>query len=158
MPGGLVHEGSPVVLLHAPRAGRGADDSGPAYDAIVFVSAGEGKKIEVDHPVEVVPATVKREEHGFIRGQVVAIAELPATKLAMEAALEHPELVEAFLKRYAPGVVLRVQIKLEEPASRDGGRASAVRTRSDGRPRPGRRRRSRRGRCARRPSSSNAAR
>ncbi len=64
--------------------------------------------------MEVVPATVKREEHGFIRGRVVAIAELPATKLAMEAALEHPELVEAFLKRYAPGVVLRVQVKLDE--------------------------------------------
>ncbi len=119
VPGGMVHEGAPVALLHAQRAGRGADDAGPSYDVIAFVSAGEGKKIEIGHPVEVVPATVKREEHGFIRGRVVAISELPATKLAMEAALEHPELVEAFLKRYAPGVVLRVQIKLEvrEPAS-----------------------------------------
>jgi HlyD family secretion protein len=114
VPGGLVQEGAPVALLHAPKAERGADDAGPSYDAIVFVSAGEGKRIEVEHRVEVVPATVKREEHGFIRGKVVAISELPATKLAMEAALEHPELVDAFLKRYAPGVVLRVQIKLEE--------------------------------------------
>ena len=48
--------------------------------------------------VEVSPATVKREEHGFIRGRVVAISELPATKLAMEAALEHPELVDTFLE------------------------------------------------------------
>jgi HlyD family secretion protein len=113
--GGLVQEGAPVVLLHAPRPERGADDPGPAYDAIVFVLAGEGKKIEADDPVEVVPATVKREEYGFIHGSVVAVAELPATKLAMEAALEHPELVDAFLRRYAPGVVLRVQIKLERP-------------------------------------------
>lgn len=120
-PGGLVQEGAPVVLLHAPRSGRGADDSGPAYDAIVFVQAGEGKKIEPDDRVEVVPATVKREEHGFIRGRVVAVAELPATKLAMEAALEHPELVDAFLKRYAPGVVLRVQIKLDEQGEPAGG-------------------------------------
>ncbi len=114
--GGLMQEGAPVVLLHSPRSEGLADDSGPAYDAIVFVSAGEGKKIELGHPVEVVPATVKREEHGYIRGRVVAISELPATKLAMEAALEHPELVDAFLKRYAPGVVLRVQVKLDEPA------------------------------------------
>ncbi len=120
--GGLVQQGAAVVLLHAPKAKRGADDAGPTYDAIVFVSAGEGKKIEIDDPVEVVPATVKREEHGFIRGHVVDIAELPATKLAMEAALEHPEMVEAFLKRYAPGVVLRVQIKLEEA----GGTAAAA--------------------------------
>jgi HlyD family secretion protein len=117
VPGGLVHEGDPVAMVHAPRVGRGADDAGPPYDVIVFVSAGEGKRINVGHPVEVVPATVKREEHGFIRGKVVAISELPATKLAMEAALEHPELVEAFLRRYAPGVVLRVQIKLKERES-----------------------------------------
>jgi HlyD family secretion protein len=129
LPGGLVQEGAPVVLLHAPKAQRGADDTGPAYDAIVFVLAGEGKKIRVRDPVEVVPATVKREEYGFIRGRVVAIAELPATRQAMEAALEHPELVEAFLKRYAPGVVLRAQIKLEERD--DSPRASPASRRPD---------------------------
>ena len=78
------------------------------------MAAGEGKKIEVDDPVEIVPATVKREEHGFIFGHVAAVSELPATKLAMEAALQHPELVDAFLKRSAPGVVLRVQVALEK--------------------------------------------
>ncbi len=113
----LVREGAPIVLLHAPKSDRGADDSGRPYDTILFVAAGEGKKIEPGHAVQVVPATVKREEHGFIRGRVVAISELPATKLAMEAALEHPELVDAFLKRYAPGVLLRVQVKLDEDRS-----------------------------------------
>src|SRR5262249_28738470 len=64
VPGGLVQEGAPVVLLHAPKAQRGADDTGlSSYDAIVFVQAGEGKKIEVKDRVEVVPATVKREEY-----------------------------------------------------------------------------------------------
>ncbi len=110
----LVREGSPVVLLHSPRAERGADDPDSPYESIVFVPAGEGKKIEVGHAVEVSPATVKREEHGFIRGQVVGVSELPATKLAMEAALAHPELVDTFLKRFAPGVLLRVHIKLDE--------------------------------------------
>jgi HlyD family secretion protein len=112
--GDLVHEGSPILLLHAPKEGQGADDSGPSYESIVFVPAGEGKKIELNNPVEIVPATIKREEHGFIRGRVVDISELPATKLAMEAALEHPDLVDAFLKRYAPGVLLRVHIRLEK--------------------------------------------
>jgi hypothetical protein len=32
----------------------------------------------------------------------------------MEAALAHPELVETFLKRYSPGVLLRLHVKLEE--------------------------------------------
>jgi HlyD family secretion protein len=110
----LTKEGSPVVLLHSPRAERGGDDPDSPYESIVFVPAGEGKKIEVGHKVEVSPATVKREEHGFIRGRVVSVSELPATKLAMEAALAHPELVDSFLKRFAPGVLLRVHIKLEE--------------------------------------------
>ena len=112
--GDLVHEGAPILLLHAPRAGQGADDSGPSYESIVFVPAGEGKKVEPNNPVEIVPATIKRAEHGFIRGQVVDISQLPATKLAMETALEHPELVDAFLKRYAPGVLLRVHVRLEK--------------------------------------------
>ncbi len=110
----LVREGSPVVLLHAPKKQMGIDDDGASYESIIFVPAGEGKKIEVGDPVEVSPATVKRAEHGFIRGQVVTISELPATKLAMETALEHPELVETFLKRFAPGVLLRVHVRLEE--------------------------------------------
>ena len=113
--GDLVKEGSAILLLHSPRMGQGTDDSssGPLYESIVFVPAGEGKKIEPNNPVEIVPATIKREEYGFIRGRVVDVSELPATRLAMEAALEHPELVEAFLKRFAPGVLLRVHVQLE---------------------------------------------
>jgi HlyD family secretion protein len=110
----LVREGAPIVLMHAPKTDRGADDAGRPYDTIVFVPAGEGKKIEVGNTVEVSPTTVKREEHGFIRGSVVAVSELPVTRLAMEAALAHPELVDTFLKRYAPGVLLRVHVKLQE--------------------------------------------
>ena len=110
----LVKEGAPVVLLHAPKSERGTDDEERAYDSIVFVPAGEGKKIDIDDSVEISPTTVKREEHGFIRGHVVAISELPATKLAMESALQHPELVDSFLKRYAPGVLLRLHVKLTD--------------------------------------------
>ncbi len=85
--GELVREGAPVVLVHGPKSERGLDDDASPYESIVFVPAGEGKKINVGDPVEVSPATVKREEHGFIRGRVAAIWEMPATKLAMEAAL-----------------------------------------------------------------------
>ncbi len=108
-----VREGAPVVLLSSPKETiPGPDFDGP-YECIVFVPAGEGKKINVTDFVEVMPASIKREEHGFIRGNVVAVSELPATRLAMEAALQHPDLVETFLKRYAPGVLLRVHVKLE---------------------------------------------
>jgi HlyD family secretion protein len=113
--GELVREGSPVVMLDGPKSEREADADESPYESIIFVPAGEGKKIDLGDAVEVSPATVKREEHGFIRGRVAAIWEMPATKLAMEAALQHPELAEAFLKRYAPGVLLRIHVKLDEP-------------------------------------------
>ncbi len=123
-PDEYVREGVPVVLLSSPKhVVPGTDDEGKAYDSVIFVPAGEGKKIDVGHVVEVMPATVKREEHGFIHGRVVAVSELPATRRAMEAALQHPDLVEAFLRKYASGVLLRVHVKLEEasePIQGDG--------------------------------------
>jgi HlyD family secretion protein len=122
--GELAHEGAPVVLLHAPREDSGIDDAGSPYESILFVPAGEGKKIGIGDAVEVSPATVKREEHGYIKGNVVAISELPATKLAMEATLEHPQLVDAFLRRYAPGVLLRVDVKLKEKGTPSGPASS----------------------------------
>jgi HlyD family secretion protein len=122
----FVSEGAPVVLLSSPRqAVLGTDDPARAYDSVVFVPAGEGKKIDVGDFVEVMPATVKREEYGYIHGEVVAVSELPATRRAMDAALQHPDLVDAFLKKYAPGVLLRVHVKLverERTPGEDAGR------------------------------------
>ncbi|WP_165226952.1 NHLP bacteriocin system secretion protein [Aquisphaera insulae] len=116
-----VREGQPVILLSSPKeTGPGLDDVGLPYESIVFVPAGEGKKIDENDLVEIMPATVKREEHGFLKGKVVAVSELPATRLAMEAALQHPDLVETFLKRYAPGVLLRVHVQLERDPAKAG--------------------------------------
>jgi HlyD family secretion protein len=121
-PDELVREGAPVVLLSSPKTDPGTDDPGEPYESLVFVPAGEGKKIDVRDRVEVMPATVKREEYGYIHGTVVSVSELPATRLAMEAALQHPDLVDTFLKRYAPGVLLRVYVHLESRRpSTDGG-------------------------------------
>ena len=81
--------------------------------------AGEGKKIELGNSVEISPATVKREEHGFIRRACRRRLRAAGHQAAMESALQHPELVDSFLKRYAPGVLLRVQVKLEEAKTSD---------------------------------------
>lgn len=113
-PDQFVQEGAPVVLLSSPKTAQaGTDDPVANYDSVVFVPAGEGKKIDETNLVEVMPATVKREEHGFIRGRVVAVSELPATRMAMEAALQHSDLVDTFLKRFPRGVLLRVHVRLE---------------------------------------------
>ncbi len=65
-----VREGAPVVLLSSPKETiPGPDFDGP-YECIVFVPAGEGKKIDVGNFVEVMPATIKREEHGIVNNIV----------------------------------------------------------------------------------------
>lgn len=111
----FVAEGAPVILLSSPKeAVPGTDDAGGVYQSVIFVPAGEGKKVNLGDFVEVMPATVKREEHGFIHGRVVAVSELPATRRAMDAALQHPDLVDAFTRKYAPGVLLRIHVKLDE--------------------------------------------
>jgi HlyD family secretion protein len=115
----FVREGAPIVLLSSPKTDPGTDDVGKPYESIVFVPAGEGKKIDEGDFVELSPATIKREEHGYIHGCVVAVSELPATRLAMDAALQHPDLVEAFTKKYAPGVLLRIHVKLEPRSPKD---------------------------------------
>ena len=48
----------------------------------------------------------------------------------MESSLQHPELVDAFVKRYAPGVLLRVHVKLDE--AKTSGPAQAGRAGSAG--------------------------
>jgi HlyD family secretion protein len=116
----FVREGAPIVLLSSPKTDEGTDDdAGEPYESIVFVPAGEGKKIDEDDIVEVSPATIKREEHGYIHGNVVSVSELPATRLAMDAALQHPDLVEAFTKKYAPGVLLRIHVMLKPRSPKD---------------------------------------
>ena len=115
----FVREGAPIVLLSSPKTDPGTDDAGTPYESIVFVPAGEGKKIDEGDFVEISPATIKREEHGYIHGSVVAVSELPATRLAMDAALQHPDLVEAFTKKYAPGVLLRIHVQLKPRSPKD---------------------------------------
>ena len=80
--------------------------------ATVFVPAGQGKKIKVDDDVEVSPDTVRRQEHGFVRGTVLSISEIPATEMAMMAELKHKTLVASFLEQYAGQVLLCIRVKL----------------------------------------------
>ncbi len=112
----LVYDGTPLVLLHAARPQRGVDHSDPLYDAIVFVPAIEGRKVEVGYLVQVFPATINREDYGFIYGRVSSVGQLPATKLTLEEALGNPELAGEFLNRYRRERLLLVKVKLEDRA------------------------------------------
>jgi HlyD family secretion protein len=105
-PHALVEKGAPVVLLRPPVRER------PPMEAIVFVPAGQGKKIRVGDSVQVSPDTVKRQEYGYIRGVVRSASEIPATERAMFAELKHKTLVDSFLARFSGQAVLSVHVDL----------------------------------------------
>lgn len=112
----LVDKGAVAALLRPDRTGR------PPMEAIVFVPAGLGKKIHKKDLVEVSPDTVRRQEHGFVRGVVTETSEIPATEAAMLAELKHKNLVSSFAGQYSGQVLLFVHVDLDEdPTARDAG-------------------------------------
>jgi HlyD family secretion protein len=115
----LVDKGAPVALLSPRDADAGAGETAP-MEAIAFVPAGPGKKVRVDHAVEISPATVRRQEHGFIRGVVRSVSEIPATEAAMLAELKHKTLVTSFLNESGNQALLLVRIHLPEAPAAPG--------------------------------------
>lgn len=70
--------------------------------ATLYVSSADGKRIRKDMLAEVVPATVKREEYGFISGRVLSVAEMPATQEGMQSRLKNQKLVQSLSSAGAP--------------------------------------------------------
>jgi HlyD family secretion protein len=112
-PHALVEKGAPTALLQPQKQDE-------PLEAIVFVPAGLGKKIQQGYSVEVSPDTVRRAEHGFVRGQVLSISEIPATEMAMIAELKHKTLVANFVEQYQGQVLLSIRVKLFDVRESEG--------------------------------------
>lgn len=98
--GTIVNSGDRIALLEADRDAKTLEEE--IYDAVVYASAAEGKRIKPGMEVQVIPATVKAEEYGVMIGKVVSVSGFPVSQYAMLNVLENPELVQAFLKSGAP--------------------------------------------------------
>ncbi len=104
--------GTPAVLLRPADTapGRSRRSSSCRRDWARRSSVGDA--------VEVAPDTVRRQEHGFIRGEIRSISEMPCTDQAMLAELKHPALVASFIEKYRGQVLLTIHGALREaPAS-----------------------------------------
>jgi multidrug resistance efflux pump len=115
--GNVVVEGAPIVSLEPTELQTGG------MTAIVYLPATEGKKIRPGMAVQVSPSTVKREEYGFIQGQVTSVGEFPASQQGMLRVLGSEELVGQFAAIGAP-IEVRVTL-LPEPGSSSGYKWSA---------------------------------
>ncbi|MFT4768922.1 MAG: HlyD family secretion protein [Glaciecola sp.] len=77
--------------------------------ATVYFPLGQGKRIEVGMQAQIMPATVKREEHGFLYGTVTYVSEVPSNAQTMMRKLQDDNLVQLFSSQGSP---IEVQISL----------------------------------------------
>jgi HlyD family secretion protein len=87
-PGDRLRSGEVIAIVEPPAA---------ALQPIVYVNSSTGKRIQKGMEAQISPSTVKREEYGFMKGQVEWVADFPATPDSMMGALRNSALVEELL-------------------------------------------------------------
>lgn len=92
--GMLVSRETPLISVE--RSGAGG------LQVVMFVPAGDGKKIAPGAEAHLVPAVVRREEHGHVFGTVSYVSDYPATPKALLSALGSEELVRDLASVAAP--------------------------------------------------------
>lgn len=91
--------------------------------AVLFVPASAGKKVQPGMTVQVSPSTVKREEYGAMLGKVTWVAEFPSTSRGMIRLLGNEALVTKLMQQGPP---IQVNVALErDPATPTGYRWSS---------------------------------
>jgi HlyD family secretion protein len=79
--------------------------------AVIFIPAAEGKKIQPKMEVHVSPSTVKKEEAGYIWGTVTSVSPFPSTPEGMLRLLRNDELVRQLSLAGAP---IEVKVDLQK--------------------------------------------
>ncbi|KUF08756.1 NHLP bacteriocin system secretion protein [Pseudoponticoccus marisrubri] len=70
--------------------------------ATLYISSSEGKRVQPGMPVQIVPSTVKREEYGFIHGEITEVATVASTQEGMMRNLKNQQLVQELSANGAP--------------------------------------------------------
>jgi HlyD family secretion protein len=102
--GALLNPGSPILNLDP-------DGAATPIEVLAYVAAGEGKLIRPGMKVQISPSTAKKEEFGFLLGEVSFVADFPATNRGMMRLLDNEALVASFVAA-AGGAPLMIKIAL----------------------------------------------
>lgn len=71
-------------------------------DAVLFIPAGDGKKVQPGMEVQISPSTVRKEEYGVMIGRVKSVSTFPTTPDAMQRILRNAALAEELAGGGAP--------------------------------------------------------
>jgi len=82
--GDRIRTGEVLAVVEPPSA---------VLEPIVFVNSSTGKRIKPGMEAQISPATVKREEYGFMKGTVRSVGDYPVTMDAANAIIANPTLV-----------------------------------------------------------------
>ena len=107
--GAIVNPGTPVASI---RTGT------TALDVLVFVPPVVGEQVETGMQALVLPATVKREEFGALKGTVESLSSFPVSLEGLIAVLQNRSLAQSFFKD-GPPYVGRVAL-VSDPTTASG--------------------------------------
>lgn len=107
--GAVVNPGTPVASIRT-----GTTD----LEVLVYVPPDAGEQVEAGMQALVVPATVKREEFGAIRGTVESLSSFPVSLEGMVAVLQNRSLAQTFFKD-GPPYAGRIAL-VSDPATASG--------------------------------------
>jgi HlyD family secretion protein len=86
--GDQVQEGEVVATVEPPGAG---------VEPVVYINSGNGKRIKPGMEALVLPATVRKDEYGFLKAKIGVVGEYPVTAEAVKALTGNDQLTQELL-------------------------------------------------------------
>jgi HlyD family secretion protein len=106
--GSLVAPGQRLLTLE-PLTG--------SLESVLYIPAGEGKKVRPGMSVRIAPSTVKPEEYGYLLGTVKTVSEFPVTPEGLRQVLRNDKLAEELMGKSAPiEVVAALKVDPKTPS------------------------------------------
>ena len=96
--GNLINRGATIATLELSEEAAGG------LEAVVYISAGDGKYVRQGMEVQISPLSAPREEYGFMVGNTTYVSEFPATRQGMMRLLSNENLVQVLSAGGAPFV------------------------------------------------------
>lgn len=110
-PGMLLGQGAPVMSIEQDNA------AGQALEAAIYVPAGDGKRVANGMIAQVTPATVKREEYGYMLAKVRYVSEYPSSMQSIQMLLQN-DIVVKDLAGQTPPIEIRAAL---QPSDNESG-------------------------------------
>jgi len=98
--GDFVRNGEVIATIEPPATN---------IEPVVYINSASGKRIKAGMEAQVSPTTVRREEYGFMKGEIALVGEYPVTSDAVKATTGNDQLVKEFLDS---GTKIQVDVRL----------------------------------------------